>query len=200
MRRFHSSDWLFISAIFLLHLFGANGDGEVVESTSGGDDADSLAPPGMSSLTFVFDRTGSMNDDLMQVRQGAAGIFETVMKQRKKHIYNYVLVLFHDPEVDPPFITTDPERFQQELALVNVQGGGDCPEMTLSGIKKALEVSLPGSYVYVFTDARSKDYHLEDAVINLIQERQSSVVFVMTGEICFGLLFFANIYTFTDTS
>ena len=62
-------------------------DGKMVESV----------PPGMSSLTFVFDRTGSMNDDLNQVRQGAKGIFETVMKQRKKFIYNYVLVTFHDP-------------------------------------------------------------------------------------------------------
>lgn len=59
--------------------------------------SDELPPPGMSSLTFVFDRTGSMNDDLTQVRQGAKGIFEMVMKQRKKLIYNYVLVLFHDP-------------------------------------------------------------------------------------------------------
>lgn len=58
---------------------------------------DDLPPLGMSSLTFVFDRTGSMNDDLTQVRQGARGIFEMVMKQRKKLIYNYVLVLFHDP-------------------------------------------------------------------------------------------------------
>lgn len=56
-----------------------------------------LPPIGMSSLTFVFDRTGSMNDDLNQVRQGAKGIFETVMKQRHRFIYNYVLVLFHDP-------------------------------------------------------------------------------------------------------
>ncbi|CAD5233395.1 unnamed protein product [Bursaphelenchus xylophilus] len=141
-----------------------------------------VPPPGMTSLTFVFDRTGSMNDDLVQVRHGAKGIFETVMKQRKKLIYNYVLVLFHDPDVDPPFISTDPDVFQQELASVTVQGGGDCPEMTLSGIKKALEVSLPGSYIYVFTDARAKDYHLEERVLNLIQERQSSVVFVMTGD------------------
>uniref|UniRef100_A0A914H3L7 Ig-like domain-containing protein n=1 Tax=Globodera rostochiensis TaxID=31243 RepID=A0A914H3L7_GLORO len=145
-------------------------------------DQQEAAAPGLSSLTFVFDRTGSMNDDLNQVRQGAKGIFETVMKQRKKFIFNYVLVLFHDPEVDPPFITTDPDMFQQQLASVSVQGGGDCPEMTLSGIKKALEVSLPGSFIYVFTDARSKDYHLEEAVLNLIQEKQSSVVFVMTGD------------------
>uniref|UniRef100_A0A7E4UTW7 VWA domain-containing protein n=1 Tax=Panagrellus redivivus TaxID=6233 RepID=A0A7E4UTW7_PANRE len=52
---------------------------------------------GMSSLTFVFDRTGSMFDDLDQVRRGTEGIFNTVMKQRERFIYNYVLVMFHDP-------------------------------------------------------------------------------------------------------
>lgn len=31
------------------------------------------------------------------------------MKQRKKFIYNYVLVLFHDPHVDEPIISTDPD-------------------------------------------------------------------------------------------
>ena len=54
-------------------------------------------PAGTSSLTFVFDKTGSMYDDLVQVREGAKKIFATVMEQREKLIYNYVLVPFHDP-------------------------------------------------------------------------------------------------------
>lgn len=55
------------------------------------------APPGTSSLTFVFDTTGSMNDDLIQVQDGAKKILDTVLKQREKLIYNFIYVPFHDP-------------------------------------------------------------------------------------------------------
>jgi hypothetical protein len=50
-----------------------------------------------ASLAFVFDSTGSMWDDLVQVKMGAERIMATMLELPDRPIYNYVLVPFHDP-------------------------------------------------------------------------------------------------------
>lgn len=60
-------------------------------------------PPttGDATLAIVFDVTGSMWDDLMQVMDGASRILERSLSRGSRTIANYALVPFHDPGSAP---------------------------------------------------------------------------------------------------
>ena len=77
----------------------------------------------------------------------------------------------------PPFITSDAIKFLGELDKIKASGGGDCPELTLHGLRLALTHCLPGSNIFVFTDAGVKDVELTQTVYSLIDQKGSQIYF-----------------------
>lgn len=49
------------------------------------------------SLLIIFDGTGSMYDDLQQLRMGAQEIINDLSSRNDSPIFNYVLVVYRDP-------------------------------------------------------------------------------------------------------
>lgn len=53
--------------------------------------------PDQRSLLIVFDATGSMHNDLEQLRAGAQEIVNELSAREDNPIFNYVLVVYRDP-------------------------------------------------------------------------------------------------------
>ncbi|KAI5633527.1 immunoglobulin i-set domain-containing protein [Phthorimaea operculella] len=146
----------------------------------------SAEPEEKSSLTFVIDDTGSMADDIEAVKRGANAIFDTVLNSNVSQIEDFILVTFNDPTYKHRITTRDRDDFKSALADIDVDGGGDCPEMSLTGIELGLQKSKPGSLLYVFTDASAKDPGKHEDVKSLAQSKGIQVVFVLTGRCSSG--------------
>ncbi|XP_037079082.1 hemicentin-1-like [Pollicipes pollicipes] len=122
-----------------------------------------------------------MYDDLRRLIRGVEKVLQVVVAADSHRIENFILVPYHDPVIGPAIVTDDYHQFYDNLKTLDVRGGGDCPEMALTGLKLALERALPGSHIYVFTDASAKDYHLLEEILSLISDKSPHIVFVLTG-------------------
>ncbi|XP_017319799.1 von Willebrand factor A domain-containing protein 7 [Ictalurus punctatus] len=129
-----------------------------------------------SVLCFVIDTTGSMSDDIAEVRRVTSAITDS-----KTGTSEYILVPFNDPDYGPLIRTTDPNVFKQQLNALTANGGGDAPEMSLSGLQLALTGSPPETEIFLFTDADAKDKMLISTVKTLIEITKSKVNFMLTN-------------------
>ncbi|KAM4585496.1 von Willebrand factor A domain-containing protein 7 isoform 1-T2 [Odontesthes bonariensis] len=133
-----------------------------------------------SVVCFVIDTTGSMSDD---IKEATSVVYEIIDSQKgtQDEPSEYILVPFNDPDFGPMIRTTDADKMKAEISKLKADGGGDAPEMCLSGLQLALTGAPSSSDIYVFTDAVAKDFNLKDTIIALMRSTKSKVSFFMTN-------------------
>ncbi|XP_078597567.1 von Willebrand factor A domain-containing protein 7-like [Branchiostoma floridae x Branchiostoma japonicum] len=136
-----------------------------------------------TSLCIVMDDTGSMSDDIAAAKNVSIEIIQGAAANPFDKPYNYVLVPFNDPMSDagPMTITRDSAVYINAINALNAHGGGDCPELSMTGLELALQNTLPKSKIYLFTDADPKDSDKLQDVISLLQQKKSKITFLLTG-------------------
>ncbi|KAK2852310.1 hypothetical protein Q7C36_007511 [Tachysurus vachellii] len=132
-------------------------------------------------LCFVIDTTATMSDDIDEVRRVSSSIIDSKVGTAVQPS-EYILVPFNDPDYGPLTRTTDPNVFKRKLNALSAYGGGDPPEMCLSGLQLALTGSPPQTQIFVFTDGDAKDKWLTGTVKALIEKTKSVVNFMLTTQ------------------
>ncbi|OCT64256.1 hemicentin-2 [Xenopus laevis] len=139
------------------------------------------------SLTYLVDTTGSMFDDVAVLRDVNDWLLAEVGSQFPCGVWKYTMVQFNDPSFGTVQQTNSITEFKNFFNSLSIKGGGDCPEMALSGLKVALQQSPYNSVILVMTDAPAKDYNnvaLKAAIDSLISTTESQVFFLITSESC----------------
>uniref|UniRef100_UPI00358EB2F4 von Willebrand factor A domain-containing protein 7-like n=1 Tax=Myxine glutinosa TaxID=7769 RepID=UPI00358EB2F4 len=132
------------------------------------------------SLAFVIDVSASMGDDIEAIRNTCFDILDK-HKNSLNAPFNYILVPFNDPDVGPVMETKNVSVLKAAIDDLKPDGGGDCPEMALTGLELALKNSLPRSHIFVFSDASAKDEEKRDSVNTLTEQTKSKIGFYLTG-------------------
>ncbi|XP_008274829.1 von Willebrand factor A domain-containing protein 7-like [Stegastes partitus] len=132
-----------------------------------------------SALCIVIDTTGSMRDDIDEAKRES---FNIIDKRRgtSQEPSEYILVPFNDPDFGPLIRTTDADTFKVNINNLTAIGGGDNPELSMSGLELALTAAPSSSEIFVFTDAPAKDSDKKGTVTALIERSKSKVTFLLT--------------------
>lgn len=132
------------------------------------------------AVGFVVDTTGSMGSVIAGVKSSIARIVTTVAASSNPPD-RYVLVAFNDPTVGDALVTANPNALLAAANGLFASGGGDCPELSMTGALRAVNASPDASQLYLFTDASAKDSGLFGNVITQARAKQISISFLTFG-------------------
>ncbi|KAH8884945.1 hypothetical protein GQ53DRAFT_770466 [Thozetella sp. PMI_491] len=135
------------------------------------------------SLTFVIDTTGSMGSVIAAVRDAAIQIVNKARALPDSQSPSlYVLAPFNDPVVPDATTYTDPDKFITDILKLDADGGGDCPELAMTGLSKAVAATPAGGNIFLWTDAGAKDAYMATDVANAARNKSQAItVFQFTS-------------------
>ena len=84
--------------------------------------------------------------------------------------------------VGPVTVTNDAQKAIEAVNNLILTGGGDCPELGMTGLYQALLHCLPDSKLYYFSDADVKDEARKNEVMSLAKEKKVKIIFFLTGQ------------------
>ncbi len=165
-----------------------------VEYATFSDRVVSLKPG--QDIAFVVDTTGSMWDDIGAVKSSAGAIIEAIFDPARNMLNSrFAVVEYNDPftGVVLPFTDQPDPDDRKAAALAGINslsafGGGDFPELTYSGLLKALDGSA-GDWrsdalsrkIVLFGDATAKDAYLAPVVYALALGRGVDLAGSLSG-------------------
>ena len=93
-----------------------------------------------------------------------------------------LLFFFHILGVGPVTVTSDAKTVIEAVNNLTITGGGDCPELGMTGLYQALLHCLPETNIYYFSDADVKDEYRENEVISLAKKKKVKIDFILSGQ------------------
>ena len=82
----------------------------------------------------------------------------------------------------PVTVTSDAKTVIDAVNNLTASGGGDCPELGMTGVYKALLHRPPETIIYYFSDADVKDEYREGEIMSLAKEKKVKINFILSGK------------------
>ena len=133
-----------------------------------------------STLGMVIDDTGSMGSVISAVKSQVTAIINSV-RGTEDEPAQYLLVRFGDPDVGAAYTTNDADAYIARVNSLSAFGGGDCPELSMSGMVAAVAASQNDATLYLFSDASAKDSSLASNVAALANSKGISIIPLLFG-------------------
>lgn len=153
----------------------------ILDSLAGNDKAIMALLDVRGTTAFIIDDTGSMGGTIDGVKSIVGTIVNTLNDDPDLTPTNWLLERFNDPDFGPPLVTDEASVLLGGVNGLFAHGGGDCPELSQSGLLEAIDGSLPNSNLYLFTDASALDSGLVNSVIAKARDKDIVINYALSG-------------------